>query len=363
MSAGERSGDQLGAAVAAALRRRVPDVEIDGIGGSAMRSAGVRLLHDLTGLSVVGLVEALAGLPRHVRLLRAARDRLRAHSYDLVLPIDYPGFNLQLAGTARRGGCPVLYYVAPQLWAWGAWRAPRLRASVTRLAAVLPFERQFFEPLGIPTDFVGHPLLDAAAGPMRLDARRALGVDDDRPVLGLFPGSRAHERRRLWPVMRGAALRLRQEHPTLTPAVAAPELRTPELEALGFVFSPDAPCVVRAADAGICKSGSTTLEAALAGMPMAIVYRTHAVTAAVARRVLQVPHVGLVNLVAGRSVVPELLQDRLSVPLLVATVSPLLARDSAEARAQRAAFADLRAALGTPGASARVADLALDLAA
>jgi lipid-A-disaccharide synthase len=356
--AGEPSGERHAAAVVEALRARHAPLDAVGVGGAAMARAGVRLLARIDELSAMGLVEVVRTLPRHRRVLATLRRELRTGTYDLAILVDYPGFHLRVAAEATRAGVPVLYYVAPQMWAWGGWRLRALRSRVQRLAVILPFEESFFADRGIPATFVGHPALEHSF-PARADARRHLGLDPERPLLALFPGSRRAERQRLDAVFRRAATLLQRDVPELAQVVAdrdvadgaAPAGRVPAALALA------------AADVGLVKSGTTTLEAALAGLPMVVAYRMHPVTFAVARRAVHVPHVSLVNLVAARDVAPEFLQRRATPERLYRALRELLPADAAARRRQLDAFDDVRRRLGTPGASGRVADLALELAA
>jgi lipid-A-disaccharide synthase len=363
VSAGEPSGEAHAAEVITALRAHAPDTKVEGIGGRRMDAAGVRLLARSEDLSAMGLAEAAHLVPAHLRLLSSLGRRLSGGRYDAAMLVDYPGFNLRLARTAARAGVPVLYYIAPQLWAWGRWRLGALRRRVRRVAVILPFEETFFGAHGVPATFVGHPLLDRAPAPERSAARRSLGVDADAPLLALCPGSRTAEVRRMWPVMRAAARRAREAVPELEVVVVeAPCGVSPRDESFR-VWSGDTITALAAADAGICKSGTTTLEAAVAGMPMVIAYRMHPVSFALARRVVHLRYVGLVNLIAGRLIAPEYLQASARPETMAQAVLPLLDREGAPARAQRDGFEYVRGALGAPGAAQRVAELVGELAA
>ena len=361
LSAGEPSGDAHGAAVVAALRRRLPGVQLEAFGGPRMAGAGAVLLDRMEQFSVVGFVEALAKLPAHYRLLARTRAAFRAGRYDLVVLIDYPGYHLRAAAAAAEAGLPVLYYIAPQLWAWGRGRVTRLARTVRRLAVILPFEEQFFRERGVPATFVGHPLKDRPPAPPRPAAKRALGLDPARPVLGLFPGSREQEVRRMWPAWRIAAARVRAARPEVQVVVAGtPGAAYPDAGEF-LIASGDPAVVFAAADAGICKSGTTTLEAALADVPMVIAYRLHPVSGFIAMQLIQVRWVGLVNLVAQEAVCPELLQGAANPRALAEAVLPLLDGDGDAARRQREGLARVRERLGPPGAASRVAEIAAEL--
>jgi lipid-A-disaccharide synthase len=361
ISAGEPSGDLHGAGVVRALRERYPDASIEALGGPRMAQAGAILRYRMEGLAAFGVVEILSKLGAHLRLLRALRQDFRAGRYDLVILIDYPGFHVRVAEAARAAGTKVLYYIAPQLWAWRPERARRLAAAVDRLAVVLPFEQPFFGRLGLRSEYVGHPLVDRTPVPDRAAARASLGVAPESRVLGLFPGSRAQEIRRLWVPFRDAAARLLAEGKCDRVIVAGTEWgRYPEPGAAEIVRG-DPSRLLAASDAALVKSGTTTLEAALAGTPMVVAYKVHPLTYRFFQRVRTVEWVSLVNLVAGREVVPELLQDRAEAEPLADAVGPLLDPEDARTRAQHGGFALVRRRLGEPGATTRVVALAGEL--
>ncbi|MCH7874982.1 MAG: lipid-A-disaccharide synthase [Gemmatimonadetes bacterium] len=363
LSAGEPSGDRHAGALARAISDAAPGAELEGMGGKEMASAGVAITHPSEQLSTRGLAEVAAQVPAHLRIARDLRRRFRQGAYDLVILVDYPGFHLRVAAAAREAGIPVLYYIAPQLWAWGAWRAARLRASIDQLAVILPFEEPFFRTRGIPAKFVGHPLLEYRRSIEAASAREALGAPAAGPLLGIFPGSRPAEIARHWPVFRDAARRVRRAVPEVAVVVAGID-GAAYAGAEEFILHRGDPALAfAAADAGLCKSGTTTLEAALADTPHVVAYKMHPLTYAAARRVVRVPWIGLVNLVAGRTVSPELIQHSVTPQRLAESVLPLLDPAGSQARGQRVAFEQVRAALGTPGAARRVAGLALDLAA
>jgi lipid-A-disaccharide synthase len=364
MIAGETSGDLHAAAVAAELRRLRPSMPIAGIGGERMERAGVELIERSDRLAVMGFVEVLRHIPRHYALLRSLRQRLRSGNVSGIMLVDYPGFNMKLAKAAHDAGVPVLYYITPQVWAWGAGRLPAIARTVTKAAVILPFEESLLRDHGVDATFVGHPLLDRAQDlPSRDDARRSLGLRPDAPVLALFPGSREQEIARHLDLFVAVGAEIRRRRPDVqiivsgAPSIEIDAERCPFPIARGASFP-----VLCAADAAMCKSGTTTLEAAVAGCPLVVAYRTSRWTYAIARRVVRIPHIGLVNVVAGREVAPEFVQDALKPAAVADAIIPLLDRGSRERANALAGLADVRSRLGTPGAASRVARMAADLA-
>lgn len=363
--AGEASGDLHAAGLAAALRDRHPEWRLTGMGGARMAVAGVEMLERTDTTAVMGFVEVLRTLPHHLSLLRVFRRRLESGTVSCLVTIDYPGFNLRLAAMARAAGVPVLYYIVPQVWAWGADRLPRMARVITKAAVILPFEEELFRAHGIDATFVGHPLLDRIAGmPDRAAARAALGVPDEAPVLALFPGSRQQEiDRHLDAFVRTARL-LERAHPGLqvlvatAPGVVVPAGRCPYRQVTESSFS-----VLRAADAAVCKSGTTTLEAAVAGCPLVVAYRTSRWTHAIARRLVRIPRIGLVNVVAGREVAREFVQSAVVPESMAEALSPLLAGGSPERTRMERDLAEVRDRLGAPGAAGRVAEMVESLVA
>jgi len=363
VSAGEPSGDQHAAALVAALRRAEPALAVEGVGGPHLEAAGARLIARIEDLTVMGFVEVARKVPAHWRLLRRIRRRLREGDVRLVVLVDYPGFHLRVAAEAHRAGVPVLYYIAPQLWAWGEKRVKPMARDVTRLAVILPFEEAFFAERGVKASFVGHPLMDRPALPPGAALKAGLGLDPARPVLGLFPGSRAQEIVRLWPPFRAAAQLVRRERPDVQVLVAATEGGAyPDAGDIRLVRGRPRECFA-AADAALCKSGTSTLEAAMGDTPMVVAYRMHPLSYLLARRLVRVPWIGMVNLVAGRQVAPELIQGAVTPAALARAVLPLLDAASPERRAQLEGLAEVRRRLGSPGAAARAAELARELLA
>jgi lipid-A-disaccharide synthase len=367
LSAGEPSGDLHGARVAAALRRRFPGVELAGLGGDRMAAEGVELLAHVDQLAVMGFAEVAKHLPFFIRLMRHVRAALAARPADLVIPIDYPGFNLRLARHAKRRGMPVLYYIAPQVWAWHRSRMKQLARDTDRLAVILPFEEAIFREEGARVVFVGHPLVDQPPAVLpRAELLRPLGLDPAQPVLALFPGSRSQEVRRQAAVFAAAAAAVRARMPQVQPVLAASAAVPAALyDAVPVARTPDGWSLLHHAQAALVKSGTSTLQAALAGTPLVVTYRAHPLTFFLARHLVQVPHVGLVNLVAGERIAPELLQEDATPERLAAALLPLLEEDSPERVRALAGLERVRAALAPlfPERSAadRVADLAAEL--
>ncbi len=360
--AGEASGDLHGAALAERLRVARPDLALAGTGGARMRAAGVELIEEHEG--VVGFVEVLRHIPSHLRLLRRLRDRIASGSVALVICIDYPGFNMRVAAAARARGVPVLYYITPQVWAWRRGRLATMAKVIAKAAVILPFEEPMLRAAGVDATFVGHPLLDRAKDlPDREAARSRLGLPRDGEILALFPGSRAEEIRRHLADFVAVARALQSRRPGLrvvlsvapTIALRDDEVPFPLVRSASFD-------VLRAADVALCKSGTTTLEAAVAGCPCVIVYRTSPISYAIARRLVRIEHIGLLNIVAGRAVAPEFVQDDFRPAPVADALEPLFDRHGAERQRMLEGLAEVRAKLGSPGASDRVAAMAAELA-
>jgi lipid-A-disaccharide synthase len=364
VSCGEPSGDAHAAALVRELTALAPELAVEAVGGPELAATGARLMARIEDLTVIGLVEVVKKIPAHLALLRAIERRLARGDVRLVVLVDYPGFHLRVAAVAHRLGVPVLYYIAPQLWAWREGRVRQLARAVSHLAVILPFEEAFFRERGVPATFVGHPLLDRPAPPSDRRALKAsLGLHPDRPVLGLFPGSRGQETRRLWPVFRDAARLVAGARPEVQCLVAATDRGDyPDAASVRIVKGRAAECFA-VADAALSKSGTTTLEAALAGAPQVVAYRLHPLSYLLARRMVKVPWIGLVNLVAGRMVAPELVQGAATAARLAAAVQPLLDPDSPERRSQLEGIVEVRRRLGGPGAAGRTAALACRLLA
>jgi len=361
--AGEASGDLHGAALVRALRRRVPDIDVAGVGGPRLRAAGMRVLVDTEHVATMGFVETFGTLGRLLRTYRQlvrVLDRERPH---LVVLIDYPEFNLRLARQAKRRGIPVFYFIAPQVWAWRKRRIRTIAERVDKLGVVFPFEADLYNNGRQLAEFIGHPLLDVVRPTCpAAETRARYGLDPNRPVLALLPGSRKKEVQYLFRPMCDAAAALAREG--WQPIVALAESLAPAdlRDALGGapvlpIAHADTYNVVAAADAAIVASGTATLETALLGCPMVIVYRVAPLTFWIARRLVDVNWIGMPNIILQRSVFPELVQTDATPTAMVEAVHAVRTR-----RAELAeALEQLRARLGAPGAAERAAELALAL--
>lgn len=361
--AGEASGDHHAARVVAALLGRRPDLEFIGLGGPDLGEEGVELLAGLDDLAVMGFVEVLRHLWFFRGLERRVLDILDSGTIDLVLAVDYPGFNLRIVKEAHDREIPVLYYIGPQVWAWKARRARTLAEQADHIALILPFEPEIYQREGGEASFVGHPLVEApapdAATLERL--RGEIGADERASILAVLPGSRGQELDRHLALFAETAVEVARRRADVVPVIAAaPGVDRGRLEATGLPVTHATRALLRIARAGLVKSGTSTLEAALADLPFVMAYRTSPLTYALARRLVKVPHIALANLVAEDRVVPEFIQNEASVGALADALLPLL--DGGEVRTEvLGGLARVRRRLGEPGAAGRVAEQALRL--
>jgi lipid-A-disaccharide synthase len=361
--AGEASGDTNAAGVVRELKEVAAPYELIGVGGDQMKAAGVHLIEHVRALAVMGFVGILTQLPKHWLLLNEIQDRLRSGRVALVVLVDYGGFNLHVAAAAKAAGVPVLYYITPQVWASRPGRIDDLAATVTKAAVIFRFEEELLRKHHIDATFVGHPILDRVADlPSRDDARRALNLRLDRRLLVLFPGSRSQEiDRHLGPFVE-TARRLQKDDPHLDVVVSgAPSVAIDATQCPYPVIRSSSWTLLRAADAAFCKSGTTTLEAAVAGCPFVIGYRAGTLDYAIAKQIITVSDIGMVNVVAGHRVVPEFVQDELEPSRIAPVLRDLLDSSSARRQEMIVALAEVRSRLGQPGASKRVAMLALEM--
>jgi len=372
VSCGEASGDLYAEGLVEALRSIEPGIEVFGFGGPRLGAAGAELVGTYEGVSVTGLVEVAAVLKRAWDMLRRLRDAAATRRPDVFVAIDFPDFNLRLLPAIHALGIPIVYYVSPQLWAWRPGRIETLKRFVTRMAVIFPFERDVYERAGVPVEFVGHPLIERAVPTTPRAAWLAgAGLSPDQPVVALLPGSRPNEVRRILPVLCAAVPMIAASVPAVQFVVArAPHLdddlfsRVEELRRAAIpmaMVEGAADDVLAAADVVVTASGTATVQTALHGRPMVIVYGLSALTYAIGRQFVRVPAYGMPNLIAGRQIVPELIQQNFT-PENVARETVSLLTDSARADRVRADLADVRRALGEPGASMRVARSVLEVA-
>src|ERR1700722_1023389 len=352
MSAGEASGEHYGALLMTEIRRLAPQAEFFGLGGARMANLGLRRVVRAEDVAVMGITEVILHMARIYGEYRKLKASLRAERPDLAILIDFPDVNLRLAAELRRLHIPVVYFVSPQLWAWKKWRVRRVRRNVTRMLVIFPFEEAFYRAHGVAADFVGHPLADLDPPTVTREAFASQnGLDASKFWVGLLPGSRARELHANLPPMLETARLLGPEYEYLLPV--APTLKDSQVQALavqakgaGVRVVHDARAVLQHARASVVASGTATVEAALIGNPFLVVYRVSRITYAVAQSVVRVAHIGMVNLIAGRRIVPELIQDDFTASKVVERLRPLLENEEARATMQ----SDLR----TVGATLRV---------
>jgi lipid-A-disaccharide synthase len=367
--AGEASGDQHGAKLVAAMQKKQPGMFFCGIGGPALRQAGVRIVLDAADVTVVGITEVFSKISGILKGMGIIKKLLKSLKPDLLILIDFPDFNLHIAAVAQKLGIPVLYYISPQIWAWRRGRIKQIKRRVDHMAVILPFEEQFYREHNVPVTFVGHPLLDDPLPAAEQALEDGLQYP---PVIGLVPGSRETEIIRLLPVMLEAADILKQRLKHVTFVISrAPSVKRQLLDTIianrpGWadveVVSDGVEKVLAGCAAIIAASGTVTLQAAIYGTPMVIVYKVSRISAWLARLLVKVPHVGLVNLVAGRRLAPELLQDQASGDHIARALEYML-KDPDELKDLRQQLIALRNLLGGAGASDRVAELALEMIA
>ncbi len=369
--AGEASGDIYGADLALEALKLEPELHFFGIGGARMREAGVETLVDSAEMAVVGLVEVL----KHFDVISSAFLKLKKillnNPPELLILIDYPGFNLRLAKVARKAGVKVLYYISPQIWAWRQGRVRKIARLVDHMAVILPFELPFYEKAGIPVTYVGHPMTDMVNVTMgRDEAATSFTLDPTKKIVGLFPGSRKNEIERLLPVIIGSALKLKERFPEIQfilplASTLKSEDIVPQLTAAGLnvaITRERIHDMIRACDAVISVSGTVTLEIALVGTPMVIIYKLSPLTYQLAKRLIKVDNIGLCNIVVGETVVKELVQDQANPEEISAEIGRILS-DATYKTEIVDKLGAVRKKLEHGGASANVARIALDLSA
>ncbi len=371
ISAGEASGDLNGASLAAALRDKMPDVAIAGMGGEMMRAAGVNIIYDIADLGVMGIVEIVKSLPKLFRLRDFLAGWMARERPDVLVVIDYPGFNTRLAKVAKGLGIPVVSYISPSAWAWGRGRAKEVAETVTKVAAIFPFEADVYSQAGADVAFVGHPLLDIVRPSLpRDEARRLFGVREDGPVVLLMPGSRRQEIDRLLPVMLAAMEKVAENAPdcqfflpvasTISQEILQNILKGYKIEVrltAGNTYD-----LMNLGTVAVAASGTATLEATILGLPTVIVYKMAPLTYLLGKILVKIPDIGLPNIVAGRRIVPELVQDDASAANIARETLAILTDSAVRAR-MAADLAAVKARLGESGAVSRAAEVILEVAA
>jgi lipid-A-disaccharide synthase len=364
LSCGEPSGDLYGAELVRELRGAVPGLEVTGLGGDKLQAQGARLLAHVRDLAVVGLLEVVSHLRFFRGVFRAVLFEADANRPDVAVLVDYPDFNLRLARALKRRGIPVVYYISPQVWAWRKGRLRGIRESVARMLVIFPFEEQLYREAAVPVTFVGHPLVDLVAAPRDAAAFHTRhGLDRERPLIALLPGSRRKEIAHNLPALLGATDLLRTERPLLQFALAA----APNLDVAALrreigdrpitVVVNETHAALAACRVALVASGTATVEAALLGAPMVVVYRLSPLTYALGRRFVTVPHFAMVNLIAGRQIVPEVIQHELTPERVAREAVSLL--EGPRREAMQADLAEVRARLGATGGSRRAAEAVL----
>ena len=374
ISCGEPSGDLFAGALATEIQRQAPGTSITGFGGERLRAAGAMLAGDFHGLSVTGLFEVARVLPKTYATYRRLVESAEAERPDVFVAIDFPDFNFRLATAIRRLGVPVVYYISPQLWAWRPGRMKTMKRITDRVLVIFKFEEAIYRDAGVPVEWVGHPLLDVMPTPEPRDRfLTSIGLDARKPVVALLPGSRRNELRAILPGLVDGALRIRERLPDVQFLLARAPHLTDELfaplEKLARDPSDRGVAIVRdgtdavlaAADVALVASGTVTVQAALHECPMIVVYRVSPLTYRLGRRFVRVDTFAMANLVLGRRVVPELMQDDFTPEAVAVRAIALLERPDARDR-MRTELREVRSQLGAPGASVRAARAVIEIA-
>jgi len=361
MIAGETSGDLHGAGVVRALQARRSNVDVFGIGGDAMQREGMELLFHCSKLSFMGFSEVVRNVATILRVERTLLRQLEVRRPDVVVLIDYPGFNLRFAKKVKERGIKVLYYISPQVWAWNKGRVKAMRQLVDKMMVVFPFEEEIYRNEGINVEFVGHPIVERIGASCIRQAFFARNhLDPSKKLLGIFPGSRVQEVERILPIMLDAANELRSGRALQIAIGVAPNLGADLIrqhipgDAQITLIENATYDLMQYSDAALVTSGTATLETGWFGTPMVVAYRTSPASFFIGRMLVDVPYIGLVNIVAGRKIVPELIQKELTKEAVAKEIAPLL-DDPARADAMRRELAIIKSRLGGPGASDKVA--------
>jgi lipid-A-disaccharide synthase len=327
VTCGETSGDEHASLLVKKIRSLDPDCRVIAMGGERLREAGAEIIFPLEEFAFMGFAEIISGIPRIILLENKLKKILREEGIDLYIPVDYPGMNLRIAGYARSRGVPVMYYISPQVWAWGGWRTNRIGRSVDLMAVILPFEEKFYRDRNIPVYFVGHPMLEEIPSP---GTEKRLPESDMEIKIVLYPGSRRQEMKRVFPAILGGVKIIASRIPEakfvlgLAPIFKESEIEiSPEL--LGRIrISRDGASELEDATLAIATSGTVTLQSALSGTPTIVVYRTSGFTYALGRRLVRIPHIAMPNVLAGKEIVPELIQNEVTPERIASEAIKLL---------------------------------------
>ena len=373
--AGEASGDMHGAELIRAIKNKSPNLRFSGIGGEKMAMEGMNIMLHASEMAVIGLSEVLKKLPIVFKAYRIIKNQLKNNTPALCILIDYPGFNLYIAKIATRFKIPVFYYIAPQVWAWRSGRAKKISKYVNRMAVILPFEKDFFKRYGVNVDYVGHPLADdvnkvCLSNLNIADIKQSLGISESKkPVLALIPGSRNQEVNSLLPIMIEAAEYLQKNKypelvcllplaPTIEKDTVLDIIQKSSVKII--VWEKDIYSLLKLCDGAIAASGTVTLQIAMMNIPMVLVYKVFPITYYVARMIIKTPYIGLVNLIAEKKIVPELIQhDATSINIANCIIQYL--EENEPRRKMIANFARVRDLIGKPGAAENAADIALSM--
>jgi lipid-A-disaccharide synthase len=351
------------------MKRKNPGISFCGIGGEKMEAAGVQILFPSSQLAVVGLTEVFSRLPYILKAYRRLKKMLKEADPDLIILLDLPDFNIRLSGVAKRFGVPVLYYISPQVWAWRKGRIKKIADRVDRMAVILPFEEAYYKKNGLHTDYVGHPLMDSVPQSLnRIGAIQALGLESHGPVLGLLPGSRVEEIENLLPAMIEAAEILSPMYKGLKCVLPLASTVSPRLIENMTGQSPVEIKIIQgniygalaACDLALVASGTVTLETAILGIPMVVVYRVSPISYWIGKMVVNVPFISLVNLVAGKEIVTELIQNEVT-PRRLAEEADTILKDGLRRENMIKSLELVKEKLGQGGASEKTAKIALEM--
>jgi len=365
--AGESSGDLHGSSLMNRMKAIMPDIEFRGIGGKLMIGEGLEAVRHVRDMNFMGLVEVIRHLPFIRRTMKELLSLLDSWYPNLVILIDYPGFNLKFASHIKRRNIPVMYYISPQLWAWHKSRVRLVKKYVDRMVVLFSFERDFYRKYGMDADFIGHPLLDVVhPSNGREEFRASLGTDKSTPLIGLLPGSRIQEINRILPLMVKSIKVLEENRGAVTAALGCAS-EIDESYYKRFIHGSDiqvlrnkAYDIMAYADVLVVTSGTATLEAGILGTPMVIVYRTSLITYLIVKALVKIPDIGLINIVGGSRIVPELWQNNVTPEKIAEQVEHFL-QDDRLRKTVRNALISAKEKLGESGASGRAARIAIEM--